>query len=80
VTAPKSEPQPHQPTPEEIAGDPDRSQLNKAKQAAHDAYLAVNRVLGLLDETADPSWIANAEAAREHAWKLYEALVRETEW
>ena len=76
----RSEPHPHQLTPDESAGDPNRVQLNKAKQAAHDAYLAANRVLGLLDETADPSWITHAEAAREHAWKLYEALVRETEW
>jgi len=80
VTVTKAEPHPHQLTPEESASDPDRAQLNKAKQAAHDAYLAINRVLRLLGETADPSWIANAEAAREHAWKLYEALVRETEW
>lgn len=76
----KNEPNPHQLTHEEQAADPDRAQLNKAKQAAHDAYLAANRVLGLLDETADPSWITHAEAAREHAWKLYEAIVWETEW
>jgi len=71
---------PHQLTPEECTADSDRAQLNQAKVAAHDAYLATNRVLGLLDETADPSWITHAEAAREHAWKLYEALARETEW
>lgn len=76
----KTEPHPHPLTPEEQAADKERSQLNKAKQEAYAVYLATNRVLGLLDETADPSWIANAEAAREHAWKLYEALALETEW
>lgn len=76
----KTDPHPHQLTPDEQAADQDRAQLNKAKQAAYDAYLAANRVLGLLDETADPTWIAYAEAVREHAWKLYEALGRETEW
>ena len=77
---PMKDPHPHQLTPEEQAADTDRAQLNKAKQAAHDAYLAANRVLGLLDETADPAWIADAEAIRERAWTLYNALVKETEW
>lgn len=58
----------------------DRAQLNQAKTAAHEAYIAANRVLGLLDETADPTWITHAEAVREHAWQLYQDLVRETEW
>lgn len=71
---------PHQLTPEECANDGARAQLNHAKAAAHEAYIAANRVLGLFDETADPAWIAHAEAIREHAWKLYEALVHETEW
>lgn len=57
----------------------DRATQSQAKAAAHDAYLAANRVLGLLDETADPAWIAHAEAIREHSWSLYQALVRETE-
>ena len=60
--------------------DTDRAQLNQAKAAAHEAYIAANRVLGLLNETADPTWIAHAEAVREHAWQLYQDLVRETEW
>jgi hypothetical protein len=52
----------------------------RAKEAAHDAYLAASRSLAVLDETADQAWIAHAEAARESAWKLYTALVLETEW
>ena len=75
-----TEPHPHQLTPEECAADAERAPLNQAKAAAHDAYLAANRVLGLLDETADPIWIAHAQAVREHAWLLYQDLVRETEW
>ena len=74
------EPHPHQLTPEECAADISRLELNQAKQAAHKAYLAATRVLDLLDETADPTWITHAEATRDHAWKLYEALVLETEW
>lgn len=58
----------------------DCTSLNQAKAAAHDAYLAANRVLAVLDETADPAWIAHAEAVREKAWQLYTALVLETEW
>ena len=75
-----NQPHPHQLTSEECVKDADRAQLNQAKAAAHEAYLAANRILGLLDETADEAWIAHAEAARAHAWKLYEALVLETEW
>jgi hypothetical protein len=52
----------------------------RAKEAAHDAYLAANRALAVLDETADAAWVAHAEASRESAWKLYTALVLETEW
>lgn len=74
------EPHPHQLTPEECARDVDRAQLNQAKAAAHDAYLAAKRSLDHLDETADQAWITLAEAARDNAWKLYEALVLETEW
>lgn len=58
----------------------DRAALNQAKEAAHDAYLAANRALAVLDETADPIWIQRAEAVRENAWQLYTALVQETEW
>lgn len=58
----------------------DRAPLAQAKAAAHDAYLAANRALAVLDETADPAWIARAEAVRENAWQLYTALVLETEW
>lgn len=75
-----SHPHPHQLTPEECAADTSRLELNQAKQAAHKAYLSAKRALDLLDETAHPTWIAHAEAARDSAWKLYEALVRETEW
>lgn len=75
-----TEPHPHQFTPEESADDTTRLALNQAKHAAHEAYLAAVRVLDLLDETADPAWVAHATAAQDHAWKLYEALVRETEW
>lgn len=71
---------PHRLTPEECTQDADRSQLNQAKAAAYEAYLAANRVLGLLDETADPAWIKHAEATRESAWALYSALQLETEW
>jgi hypothetical protein len=74
------EPHPHQLTPEECAADTDRATLNPAKAAAHEAYIAANRVLGLLDETADPAWIKHAETMRESAWQLYTALVNETEW
>ena len=75
-----TKPHPHQLTPEECAADVARASQNQAKAAAHEAYLAANRILGLLDETADEAWIAHAEAIREHAWKLYETLVLETEW
>ncbi len=75
-----TEPHPHQLTHEEQAADADRAQLNQAKVAAHEAYLAANRVLGLLDETADEAWIKHAEEIREHAWQLYSALRLETEW
>lgn len=75
-----TEPHPHQLTPEECTKDTDRAQLNQAKAVAHEAYLAANRVLGLLDETADEAWIKHAETIREHAWQLYQALVLETEW
>ena len=76
---------PHQLTSDECAADPRRAALNAAKQAAHEAYLAANRAIGHLHEhgdppSADPAWIAIAEAAREHAWKLYDTLVKETEW
>ena len=75
-----TEPHPHQLTAEECAADTSRLELNQAKHAAHKAYHAATRALDLLDETADEAWIAHARAAKEHAWKLYEALVRETEW
>lgn len=58
----------------------DRVRLHQAKAAAHDAYLAANRALAVLDETADPIWIRRAEAVRENSWQLYTALVLETEW
>ncbi|HSX23312.1 MAG TPA: hypothetical protein VLE97_11115 [Gaiellaceae bacterium] len=72
------EPQPHRTTSDQHVVDISALELNQAKQAAHKAYLASQRVLDLLDETADPSWIVHAEAARDHAWKLYEALVLKT--
>ena len=71
---------PHQLTAEERAADESRARLNLAKQAAHDAYVAARRALDQLDETANDTWVAHAEAARDSAWKLYEALVLETEW
>lgn len=74
------DPHPHQLTHEERAADIDRAALNQAKEAAHDAYLAANRALAVLDETADPIWVQRAEAVRENAWQLYTALVQETEW
>lgn len=76
----KSAPHPHQLTSEECANDTERARLNQAKQAAYGAYLAAKRCLEHLDETANPAWIADAEAAAKHAWKVYDALVRETEW
>jgi len=75
-----TEPHPHQLTPEECAADAPRAKLNQAKRAAHDTYLAAKGILDHLDETADETWIVHAKAAKEHAWRLYEALVRETEW
>ncbi|HSX23215.1 MAG TPA: hypothetical protein VLE97_10630 [Gaiellaceae bacterium] len=80
TTTTTREPHPHQLTPEEQAADTARAPLNAAKKAAHDAYLAANRAIAQLDETADPAWIAHAESIREHAWQLYTALVSETEW
>jgi hypothetical protein len=74
------DPQPYQITPAEHVADISGLELNQAKQAAHKAYLAAKRVLDLLDETADPSWISHAETARDHAWQLYEALVLKTEF
>ena len=74
------EPHPHQLTPDECAADTARARLNLAKAAAHDAYVAARRALDQLDETVDDAWVEHAEAARDHAWKLYEALVAETEW
>lgn len=77
------EPHPHQLTPEEWAAceaEDARDRLNQAKIAAREAYLAAKRALDQLDETADAAWIAHAKAARDHAAKLHEALVRETEW
>lgn len=71
---------PHQLTPEEWAVDVDRTAYNQAKELAHEAYIAANRILGLLDETAEPAWFAHAKAIRDHAWALYEALVHDTEW
>ena len=76
----KEQPHPHQLTPEECAADTERIPQNQAKAAARDAYLAAGRILSLLDRTADPLWIAHAEAIREHARLLYQDLVRETEW
>jgi len=76
----RSEPHPHQLTPEECAADTARAQLNQAKAAALDAWHAAKRCLDHLDETADPAWIADAEAAAKHARKLFDALVLETEW
>jgi hypothetical protein len=82
---------PHQLTPEECAADPTRAQLNAAKQAAHEAYLATKRALELLDdliigkgypcaEMPDPILIALARDTKDHAMRLHEALVRETKW
>lgn len=71
---------PHQLTPEECAADVERTPQNQAKAAAYEAYLAANRILGLLDETTDPAWVKHAEAIRQHAWSLYQALVADTEW
>jgi hypothetical protein len=69
-------PHQHQLTPEEYAYDVDRTPQNQAKVSAHEAYIAANRILGLLDETAEPAWIEHASAIREHAWKLYQELVQ----
>lgn len=74
------EPQPHQLTAEECAADAARLPQNQAKAAALEAYQAANRVLDLLDESADPAWIAHAVTIRDHAWALYRSLVHETEW
>lgn len=74
------EPLPHQLTAEECAADASRALLNQAKAAAHDAYHAAQRVLEFLDEAADPALIALANNTKNHAWKLFEALVLETEW
>ena len=78
--APVIDPLPHQLTAEECSAAASRLELHQAKHAAHKAYLAATRALDLLDETADETWVAHALAAKEHAWKLYEALVLETEW
>jgi hypothetical protein len=75
-----NEPHPHQLTSEESANDTERTPQNQAKAAAYEAYHSANRILTLLDETADDAWIAHATAIRDHAWKLYTALVDETEW
>ena len=77
---PMQEAHPHQLTREECAADTERDHLNLAKEVAHAAYVACRRVLDHLDETADDTWVTNARAAAEHAWKVYEALVLETEW
>ncbi len=79
------EPHPHQLTSEECTADPRRVALNAAKQAAYEAYLAANRAIVHLHEhgdpaSADPMWLADAEVLRDRAWKLYDTLVRETEW
>lgn len=71
---------PHQLTREECTADAARCSLNLAKEAAHAAYVACRHVLDRLDETADATWVTHAKAAAEHAWKVYEALVLETEW
>jgi hypothetical protein len=82
---------PHQLTPEECAAGPTRTQLNAAKQAAHEAYIAAKRALEFLDdlivgngypcaETPDPILIALARDTKDHAMRLHEALVRETAW
>jgi hypothetical protein len=76
----RSEPHPHQLTPEERAADAPRKHLNQAKAAAHEAYLAANRAVHLLDETVDEALITLAHASRECAWALYTALMAETEW
>jgi hypothetical protein len=76
----RPDPHPHQLTPDEQAVDTSRTPQNQAKAAAHEAYLAANRILALLDETSNPAWVAHAESMREHAWQLYDALQRETEW
>lgn len=75
-----TDPQPHQLTAEECAADAPRAQLNLAKHAAHEAYLAAKRILDHLDETADPAWIDHAKTAMTYAWEVYSALLLETEW
>ena len=74
------EPHPHQLTPEECAADVERAPLNQAKAAAYEAYFAAGRALSLLDETVDPKLVKEARALHQKAWKLYDALVAETEW
>ena len=82
---------PHQLTPEECAADKPRAQLNAAKQAAHEAYVAAKRALELLEdlivrkgypcaETPDPILIELARDTKDHTARLHDALVRETEW
>jgi hypothetical protein len=55
-------------------------QAKDASYAVYEAYIATNRVLGLLDETAEPAWIKLAETIREQTWALYQELAHDTEW
>jgi len=76
-------PHSHQPTPEKCIRAVDQKALKQVKDAAYaanEAYIAANRVLGLLDETAEPAWIKLAETIREQTWSLYQELVHGTEW
>jgi hypothetical protein len=70
----------HPHTPEECFADGARSSQNQARVAAHEAYVAASRIIGLLDETAEPAWIELATALREHAWLLHQELVHATAW
>jgi hypothetical protein len=80
-------PPPHQLTLEECAADAPRARLNRAKIAAHEAYVSANRAVHQLnepmhanEEPVDEALIVLARASRERAWALYTALMAETEW
>jgi hypothetical protein len=70
---------PHKRSPEEQVASPDRIRLNQAKWAAHDAFLAARHAFNLLDKDADPALARAIQSSKEHAWKLYDVLARETE-
>jgi hypothetical protein len=73
----------HQISPGECLLAVDRRTPKQAKDASYavyEAYIATNRVLGLLDETAEPAWIKLAETIREQTWALYQELAHDTEW